>query len=124
MPFTNFGAQAAIWRIGSDLGERISFYAIGSGSGTALISNTTLVNESGVRVAITGSPNFQTTRKVTFLGDYNSTVISGLPLTEFGLFTSGTQNIGSTWFREAFSSVIFDGTNELQLSTTIEAIPG
>jgi len=123
--FTNWGAQAAIYGIGSNrTNNHIQYFAIGSGSGTALVTNVTLAAESGVRVAITGSPDFTTVRKVTFTGDYNSTQLSGLNLTEFGLFASGAQLIGSTYLREAFTAVTFDGTNELNLNATIEAIPG
>lgn len=124
MVFTQFGAQTAIYRIGSNTGEFIGFFAIGSGSGAVTISNTTLQAESGTRIAITGSPNFSTPYKVSFQGDYNSTAISGINLREFGLFTSGTSNVGSVWLREGFNTIAFDGTQELQLSASIEAIPG
>jgi len=124
MAFTNFGAQAIAWRLGSSLpNEYISAIGIGSGSGTATVSNTTLVAEH-TRTMITGSPDFTTARKVTFQADFNSVQMSGLILTEFGLFTSGPVNTGSCWQREAFGSVLFDGTNELQIVTTLEVLPG
>ena len=124
MPFTNAGTQFAIYRIGSALNNMyIGAFAVGSGSGTALVSNVTLVREAA-RNMITGSPDFDTARKVTFNGDFSSTTMSGIPFTEFGLFTSGALSIGSTWLRESFGSIIFDGTNELTLSATIEGIPG
>ena len=124
MPVTNFAAQAVTWNIGSNIQNNyIQTFEVGYGSGTATVLNTTLVNGS-VRVAITGSPDFSQTRKVTFQGDFNSVVLSGLQLTEWGLFASGTIGVGSTWQREAFNPITFDGTNELQIVSTIEVIPG
>ena len=124
MVFTNYGAQALIWRLGSALGSvYVDTFAVGSGSGTALIGNTTLVNEFS-RIQITGSPDFTTARKVTFTADFASTTLSGTQILEFGLFQSGPANIGSTWQREGFGSIVFDGTSELQIISTIEAIPG
>jgi len=79
-------------------------------------------------VAFTGSPDFTTIRKVTFTGDYNSVQMSGVQLAEFGLFSSGDGGnpfgVGSAWFREGFSPLTFDGTNELQITTTLEVLPG
>ena len=124
MPFTNAGAQLAILRIGSGISNFIGFYAIGSGSGTALVTNATLISESGVRIAITGSPDFSTARKVTFVGDWSANLISGLAFREFGLFDTITGVTGSAWFRSAFPALTFDGSNELSMTTTIEAIPG
>lgn len=124
MPFTNYGAQATIWAIGSNISNNyIQSIEVGYGSGTPTVTNVTLVNGS-VRVMQTGNPNFTTARKVTFQGDFNSVQVSGLSLTEFGLFVSGPLNVGSTWAREAFNSVTFDGTQELQVTYNIEAIPG
>jgi len=125
MPFTNEGIRQTLLAIGSNLTNNyIQYYAIGIGSGTALVTNVTLVTESGTRALITGSPDFTTARKVTFQGDYNSVQMSGISLTEFGLFNSGASNIGSIWLRESFPAVTFDGTIELQISTTIEGIAG
>jgi len=88
-----------------------------------MVSNTTLLGEH-TRTMITGSPNFSETRKVAFQGDFSSVEMSGLILTEFGLFKSGPSNVGSAWQREAFGSLIFDGSNELQITTTLEVIAG
>ena len=122
--FTNYGAQSAIFNIGSAINDRyISAIEVGTGSGTVAVTNVTLVAGS-LRSMITGSPNFATNLKVGFQGDFNSVQMSGIQLTEIGLFTSGTVLIGSAWGREYFNSVTFDGTNELQLTWTIEAVPG
>lgn len=125
MPFTSAGAQQVAWALGSNLTNNyIQYFAIGIGSGTAGLGNVTLVTETGTRVVITGSPNFATARKVTFLGDFNSTTMSGVLLTEFGLFASGASRVGSVWAREGFPSITFDGTNELQLSYALEVSAG
>ena len=77
------------------------------------------------RNAITGSPNFATVRKVQFQADFNPVEMSGIHLTEFGLFATGLAALtGSVWFREAFGSIVFDGTNELQTLVTLEALAG
>ena len=123
MPFTNEGAQFVAFRIGSAVPSFIGAMEVGSGSGTAIVGNTTLVAGS-IKKIITGSPDFSEARKAGFQVDFNSVEMSGLELTEFGLFISGPLNIGSVWLREAFGSVIFDGTNELQVNATIEVIPG
>jgi len=123
MVMTNFSAQALTWRLGSSLPNMfIGAMAIGSGSGTSLATNTVLFNER-VRNVLTGSPDFTVSRKVQFQADYSSPQMSGTHMTEFGLFQSGALNIGSVWQRESFGSIIFDGTNELQVISNIEIIP-
>lgn len=125
MPFTQYGVQALIWKLGSNLGSLfVNHYAIGIGSTVSTIGDVTLANETGVRNIITGSPDFTTARKVTFLGDFNSVQMSGVQLAEFGLFASGATTIGSIWFRSSFNPITFDGTNELSLSTAIEGKAG
>lgn len=120
MPFTNEGRKFMAYRLGSSLPNTyISAIGIGSGSGTALKTNTTLQAEH-TRTMITGSPDFTEARKAGFQADFNSVQMSGLILTEFGLFQSGAVNTGSCWAREGFGSVVFDGTNELQVVYTIE----
>ena len=123
MPITNEAAQFLAFRMGSGVPSFVGAIEIGSGSGTALVTNKDLVAGS-IRNVITGSPDFTTARKVSFQADFNSVEMSGLDFTEFGLFISGPINIGSAWAREAFGSVTFDGTNELQINYTTEFIPG
>ena len=123
MTFTNWGKKSATWNIGSDTSKYIQSIAIGSGSGTALASNVTLVSEH-TRTMITGSPDFSEDYKAGFQGDYTAFQMSGLILREFGLFASGESYVGSLWFREGFNDITFDGTNELQIVSTIHVIPG
>lgn len=123
MTFTTFGRERIAIGLGSNLSTNfISYYGVGSGSGTELVSNVTLVNEFS-RFLITGSPDYTQSRKVIFTGDLNSISASGLILKEFGLFMSGPALTGSTWMRNTINnggSVVFDGTLEAQFQTTIE----
>ena len=78
-----------------------------------------------VALVIEGHNAVATVRKVTFQADFNSVEMSGTHLTEFGLFTTGTAAlVGSSWLRESFGSIVFDGTNELQVLSTIDFLPG
>ena len=124
MVFTNVGKKYVAFKLGSSLPDLyIGHIGIGTGSGAVLGTNTTLVTEVN-RTDITGSPDFSTAQKVSFQTDFNSLQMSGINLTEFGLFdvASGTGFPGSTWQREAFGSVVFDGTNELQIISTLEVL--
>src|SRR3990167_9610520 len=125
MGFTTFGRERVALLLGSDLSNQfISYFAVGSGSGVELNSNVTLVNEFS-RFGLTGSPNFSSSRKVTFTGDLSSVTASGLILREFGLFVSGAANTGSTWSRDTIAnggSVVFDGTIEGHFEYTIEVL--
>lgn len=120
---TNYAKQAVAWSLGSNISNNfISCFAIGSGSGTALATDVTLLHETGSRAMITGSPDFTTVRKVSFQGDWNSVQMSGITLFEFGLFASGASMTGSTWQRECIGSVVFDGSNELEILSTLEIL--
>lgn len=124
MVFTNVGRQFVAYRLGSSLPNLyIQYVGIGTGSSAVLVSDTTLTTEVN-RTAITGSPNFIEDRKVGFQADFNFVQMSGLALTEFGLFdvASGTGFAGSAWQREGFGSLGFDGTNELQIYSTLQVL--
>lgn len=118
----NYGAQAVAWAIGSNIANNyIQYCAIGSGSGTVANTQTTLFNERD-RNPVTGSPNFATAKKVTFQFDFNAFEMSGTNLTEFGFLGSYPSNVGSMWQIERIGRVVFDGTNELQISNVIDVI--
>lgn len=121
--FTNSGKQFVTWALGSNISSAIAYVGIGIGSAAVLATDSELNDESN-RTSLTGSPNFTTAQKVTFQADFNSTQMSGTNLTEFGLTNtaSGTGWPGSMWQREGFGSVAFDGTNELQIQTTLEVL--
>ena len=96
---------------------------IGTGSAAVLVTDSTLVSEQN-RTGITGSPNFSENFKVQFQADFNSVQMSGLDLTEFGITdtASGAGFTGSMWSREGFGSIAFDGTNELQILSTLQVL--
>lgn len=125
MVFTNWGAQSAVYGLGSYSSGiyLIQSVEVGYGSGTVAVGNTTLVAGS-IRNMQTGSPNFFAARKLRFQADFSSQAVSGLQLREFGLFASGTLGIGSAFAREGFNPITFDGTNELLITYNLEAIPG
>ena len=119
---TNWCKQAITHSIGSEMTNNyISYCNIGSGSGAVLATDVTLVGEAS-RVLITGSPDFTEVRKVGFQADFNSVQMSGITLTEFGFLPSGPALVGSIWQREGFGSIVFDGTNELQIVSTLEVL--
>lgn len=120
--FTNYGAQAVAWAIGSDISNNyVQYCAIGSGSGTVAVTQTTLLREFD-RNIITGSPNFTTARKVTFTADFGVSELSGTQISEIGFLASGASLVGSMWHIERFGSIAFDGTNELQAELTIHVL--
>ena len=128
MAITNYGKQAVAWAIGSmisgtTVGQNfIQYCAIGSGSGTVLVTQFVLLNETD-RNPLTGSPDFSSARKATFTADFGFVEMSGLRFTEFGFVGSfGPGSIGSMWQIERLGSVVFDGGAELQIQTTLEVL--
>lgn len=85
---------------------------IGTGSSSVTATNTNLVTPSDRQTVtqISYSP-----QKITWQFDWNSSEISGLTLTEFGLIQSGTGLTGSLWSRNVIPGIEFDGTNELRI---------
>ena len=104
--------NTALWLAGSTT-EVPGYFMIGSGSGTAIASQTTLIYPLD-RQAVT-STNSNTLYKITWQGDWNSVEMSGLNLSEFGMTVNGTGSAGSMWSRTSTPNINFDGTNELQI---------
>ena len=121
--FTNTGKEIVTLGLGSNLGLFIAHIGIGSGSGTVQATQSTLLAERD-RNTLTGSPNFSTAQKVIFQADFNTVEMSGTHLTEFGLtnIASGTGFSGSMWQIERFGSLVFDGTNEREIVSTLHVI--
>ncbi len=115
---TNYGKSRISLIIGGSSVPLVSYYAIGSGSGVALATQTTLLAEED-RQAFT-SVSFPENRKVRFTGDWNSIEMSGLELDEWGVQSSGGTLTGSLWSRTSVPRVVFDGTNELRTEETWE----
>ena len=97
-------------------------FMIGSGSGTALATQTELLFPSD-RQAITAA-NGSTAFKVKFTGDWSSITISGVALQnlfEWGMCIDKAGVTGSMWSRTSMPNVItFDGTSELRIEENWE----
>jgi len=118
MVFTEVGKSGVALSVGSFATNRPQYLGLGSGSGAVANTNVVLISESGTRNTPT-SVSMTTQKEITYTIDYNSLVMSGLSLTEFGMFTYLTG--GSLWNREGFTAVSFDGTNELQVQLTYQS---
>ena len=121
MVATTYARERIAIGLGSNISNNfISYLAVGSGTAAEAVANTVLSNEF-LRVAITGSPDFTTSRKVTFRGDLSSVQASGLVLNEFGFLASGPALTGSLFSREKLvNPVTFDGTLEGVFTYTLE----
>ena len=95
-----------------------TYFLIGSGSGTSLVTQTTLIAPVD-RQAVT-STDASVNNKVKWTGDWNSVEMSGIALTEFGMIPSGATTTGSIWSRTGLPAITFDGTNELRIEETWE----
>ena len=93
------------------------YCGIGSGSGTALVTDTALSSEPGSRVDYS-SRDVSVQKEVSWTFDFSSTRMSGLSFTEFGIFDTQVRASGTMFNREGFGPVTFDGGNELQIQVT------
>jgi len=94
-----------------------SHFGIGSGSGLTLASVSGLRNEYVTKRVVVTSTDMSTEKYITWTGDWNSVIMSGLQLGEFGIFNALSG--GSIFdFQTITTPVTFDGTNELQIQLT------
>lgn len=114
MVYTTAGKSGAALLLAGATTLIPAFCALGSGSGAVAIGNTALISESGVRTGST-SQDISTVQQVGYIFDFNTVQMSGLALTEFGVFDTSVAVSGTMHSREGFSSITFDGTNELQI---------
>jgi len=122
MVFTDVGKEMVAYLMAFGSGTSYPRYcAIGSGSGAVAATDTALVGESGARNDYT-SLNSGTAKQLLWTHDFSSTSISGITLTEFGLFDNISGTTGSMWQREGFPGIEFDGSNELQIQITFEVV--
>lgn len=117
MVVTNDGLGAIAVIVGNS-GTVPTHFAIGSGNTAASTSDTSLEHEYD-RNEVT-SRDLTIAKSVTWIGDFSSTEVSGLALTEFGLLNSGTG--GDLFHREVIGSIQFNGDVELQLQTTFRFV--
>ena len=108
----------ALLLAGSALKPR--FCAIGSGSGAEVATLGSLVAEVLTERLDHTSADISATNEVGWTFDYNSVTMSGVGLTEFGITGSQAKGTQDCYNREAFSSITFDGTNELQINITFK----
>ena len=67
------------------------------------------------------SITFPSYRSSSWQFDWGVTDVSGTAaLTEFGIIASGGGFTGSLWSRNVIPALVFDGTNELRITQTIE----
>lgn len=92
-----------------------AYMAVGIGSSTVVSGNTALLSESE-RNLLT-SIDLSIAKEVTYTADFNSVELSGLTISEFGLFNAAAG--GSMYLREVIGSVLFDGDAELQIQATL-----
>jgi len=115
---TNWGKSQVALVLGGSSTIVPTFFIIGTGSSTLAVGNTSLATASD-RQAITGS-DVSNVYKVKYTGDWNSSEMSGIQLTEFGMVPSGGGLTGSIWSRAYFPAITFDGTNELRIEESWE----
>lgn len=92
---------------------------IGSGSGAAVAGLGSNVAAVGSRVSYS-SRDISVAQEVVFSFDFNSVVMSGVNLREFGIGGSAARGSNDLWVREAFPFIQFDGTNELSIDVNFD----
>jgi len=119
MVFTNYGRSGAVLLL-AGVGNVPQYLAIGSGSGAAVNTLGSLVAE--VLAGRTGFTSRDTSvaQAVTMIFDLNSVQMSGVNLREFGVGGVTTVGANDLWLREAFPSITFDGSNELEVEATFQ----
>lgn len=119
MPSSDFG-KSGLALLMTPSGVIPRYCAIGSGSGAAVSTLGSLFSEVlSARVDFT-SRSIATAKKTNWIYDFSSTTMSGILLKEFGIGQVVTKGTNDLWNREAFPTITFDGTNELQIDVTFE----
>ena len=99
--------------MGGSITEVPTYMMVGSGSGTAVASQTALIN-AWDRQPVT-SRDCTTVNKIKFTGDWNSVEVSGLQLKEFAVCGSASTITGSIWSRTSLPNIVFNGAKELRI---------
>lgn len=92
--------------------------AIGTGSSAFAIGQTALTTENQKKIYTSRNP--ATSRKVNWTFDFDSLAMSGITLTELGLFNNSAATSGDMFNRESIVGLVFDGTNELTVDLEFE----
>lgn len=118
MVFVNTGKSGAALLAFTGSGTVPQWLGIGSGSGTASVTDTALLSE--LKRHIYDSRDAGTPRKVNWTTNFDSVTMSGITFREFGFFNNSTIGSGDMFSRESVQDVVFDGTNELQVELEFE----
>ena len=116
MAITDIGLNTIRSLIGSPQPTIPTDMAIGSGT-TAFDAGDSQLEKENDRVNLT-SYDISTNKVVTYIADFNSTSISGLDVSEFGLFNDPTADTGSIFNRQVITPLTFEGDRELQVQVT------
>lgn len=117
MVFTNYGKNRLALLLGGSSTSVPEFMLIGIGSGTALITNGSLINGRDAQ-AFT-EITYPSLYKVKRQTDWNSIEMSGIQLREFGQTIGSNVTSGLIWTRTNIPALTFDGTNELRIEEGI-----
>jgi len=97
-------------------GTAPEYIGIGSGSGATAVTNTGLIYHVD-RQAFSGI-DMSLAAHATYTSNWNSIDTSGINLKEFGVFSPASG--GTTWNREGFANVEFNGTQELVIDVQFQ----
>lgn len=114
MAITNIGLNTIRSLIGSPQPTIPTHVAIGSGT-TAFNATDTSLEKENARVGMT-SYDVSVNKIVTYVADFSSTAISGLDVSEFGMFNASSA--GSIFNRQVITNLVFQGDRELQIQTS------
>jgi len=114
MVYTNYGISGGAITAWTGSGTPPRWLGIGSGSGTATIARSGLFNEYIDQRALYTTRNPATQKQVEWTFDKGATSLSGLTLTNFGMFSTATG--GNVWTIDTLGSITFDGTIEVQFN--------
>lgn len=115
MAITDIGLNTMRSLMGSPQPTIPTHMAIGSGTAAFNIANSGLQKEND-RNAFT-SYDLSVNKVATYIADFSSTEISGLDVSEFGMFNS--LNNGSLFNRQVIDNLTFVGDRELQIQVSL-----
>ena len=117
MSITTEGLETIAYLM-SGSGASPTHTAIGTGSSTEAVGDTTLLSESD-RNAFTAT-DIATPAQVLWTADFSSIEISGTSFKEFGVFNNSVADEGNLFHRTVVDSITFEGDRELQIQSTIK----
>ena len=124
---TDFGKNE-ICKLMYGSGNICGFMALGSGSGTVVVTQSGLVYENLIPTVrrVWSTRDISTVNEVTYTFDWGATElsqadISGLTISEFGLSAGSTPSSSDCWSRDTIGSISCGSANiELQVQYTLK----